>query len=362
MATPLDDISDSPAFTFLEELLSAGKLTTVQVQLYRSKYSKLHDVVLKTYENEKNLLKKAKMLNQDLSGERVKLDKATAVAQEDSEAIAALKAEVAKGESELSMREERELLLQQELHDLQGVRNELQGEVTATKKKQMAELQPRIDEIEGSLAEVKQDNDKQRATLARLQAEQDEFKQKAIVLRNAKMETEGEKAQLTTLLAKVRGEPEKMKKQADIAKTAADSHDGQAQKSEDEIRSFDIALNDQVREMPPPHVLSKRLALPSRFPAPCSMSLAPVLMLPAPGCAAQMKRRKELEEQKMQLVMEAERHRIEMAARQAKASSPCLRPSSMSICPICAVVVPSYVSRSAPHVVSCVLLVSGRRH
>mgnify|MGYP006936558539 CR=1 FL=1 len=130
-------ISNSPAFTFLEELLSAGKLTTAQVQLYRSKYSKLHDVVLKTYENEKNLLKKAKQLNQDLSAERGKLEKAAAAAQEDSDTIASLRAEVGKGESELAMREERELLLQQELHDLQGVRNELQGEVTATKKKQV---------------------------------------------------------------------------------------------------------------------------------------------------------------------------------------------------------------------------------
>ena len=82
-------ISNSPAFTFLEELLSAGKLTTAQVQLYRSKYSKLHDVVLKTYENEKNLLKKAKELNKDLSGERAKLEKVAAATQEDSETIAA---------------------------------------------------------------------------------------------------------------------------------------------------------------------------------------------------------------------------------------------------------------------------------
>ena len=142
------DITSSPAFAFLEELLAAGKLTSAQAKLYQSKYSKLHEVVLKTYENEKNLLKRAKELNKDLSGERAKLEKAAAAAQEDSDTIAALRAEVGKGESELSMREERELLLQQELHDLQGVRNELQGEVTSTKKKQMAELQPRIDEIE----------------------------------------------------------------------------------------------------------------------------------------------------------------------------------------------------------------------
>ena len=96
------DISNSPAFTFLEELLSAGKLTSAQAKLYQSKYSKLHEVVLKTYENEKNLLKKAKELNKDLSGERGKLEKAAATAQEDSETIAGLRAEVGKGESELS--------------------------------------------------------------------------------------------------------------------------------------------------------------------------------------------------------------------------------------------------------------------
>ena len=241
------DISNSPAFTFLEELLANGKLTTSQAKLYQSKYSKLHEVVLKTYENEKNLLKKAKELNKDLSGERAKLEKVAAATQEDSETIAALRAEVGKGESELSMREERELLQQQELHDLQGVRNELQGEVTATKKKQMAELQPRIDEIEVSLAEVRGENDKHRAALTRLQQEQEEQKQRALVLRDAKLEIESEKAHLITHLAKVRGEPEKMKKQADIAKKAADSHQTQAEKHEDEIRSFDNALNEQMR-------------------------------------------------------------------------------------------------------------------
>ena len=276
-AAEQSDISNSPAFAFLDELVSAGKLTSAQQKLFQSKYSKLHEVVLKTYENEKNLLKKAKDLNKDLSGERAKLEKAAAAAQEDSETIAALRAEVGKGESELSMREERELLLQQELHDLQAVRNELQGEVTATKKKQMAELQPRIDEIEASLAEVRSENDKHRSALNKLQSEQEAQKERALALRNGKLETESEKAQLITHLAKVRGEPEKMKKQADIAKGAADSHQGQAERTEDEIKTFDHALNEQ------------------------------------------MKRRKELEESKMALVMEAERHRIEISARQAKA-------------------------------------------
>eukprot|EP00964_Phaeocystis_antarctica_P069376 scaffold42145_cov48-Phaeocystis_antarctica.AAC.1 len=81
----VSDISNSPAYQSLDELVATGKLTQPQAQLYRSKYAKLHEVVLKTYENEKNLLKKAKLLNQDLTAEKGKLEKTAARAQEDSE-------------------------------------------------------------------------------------------------------------------------------------------------------------------------------------------------------------------------------------------------------------------------------------
>ena len=135
-ATDAMDISNSPAYQVLDELVAGGKLTQAQSQLYRSKYAKLHEVVLKTYENEKNLLKKAKQLNQDLTGERSKLEKTAARAQEDSEAIAQLRGEMSKGESELALREERELLLQQEVHDLSATRSDLESEVASTQKRQ----------------------------------------------------------------------------------------------------------------------------------------------------------------------------------------------------------------------------------
>eukprot|EP00961_Rhodomonas_salina_P114134 1535607-Rhodomonas_salina.1 len=60
------DIASSPAFLALNELINDGTLTAAQVEFYKSKYAKLHEVVLQTYENEKNLLRKAKDLNEDL--------------------------------------------------------------------------------------------------------------------------------------------------------------------------------------------------------------------------------------------------------------------------------------------------------
>eukprot|EP00965_Chrysotila_dentata_P144812 4783270-Pleurochrysis_carterae.AAC.3 len=53
-------LTTSPAYSFLESLYNSGILTETQQTLYKSRYAKLHEVVLQTYENEKNLLKKAR--------------------------------------------------------------------------------------------------------------------------------------------------------------------------------------------------------------------------------------------------------------------------------------------------------------
>ena len=127
------------------------------------------------------MLRKAKQLNTDLSGEKSKLEKTAAAAAVDTETIESLRAEVDKGESELATREERELLLQSELTDLQVLRDELQEELDGTRKKQMAELQPRIDEIEAALTEVRAENEAQKAALAKAHAEHDELKERALV-------------------------------------------------------------------------------------------------------------------------------------------------------------------------------------
>lgn len=68
------DISNSPAFTFLDGLLRAGKLSAAQVEHYKVKYSKLHEVLISTYQNEKLLLDKAKELKAALENEKHKLE------------------------------------------------------------------------------------------------------------------------------------------------------------------------------------------------------------------------------------------------------------------------------------------------
>lgn len=51
-ASAQDDLSASSAYATLDALLSEGKLTQAELQLYKSKFAKLHAAVLQTYDNE----------------------------------------------------------------------------------------------------------------------------------------------------------------------------------------------------------------------------------------------------------------------------------------------------------------------
>lgn len=248
----VSDISSSPAYSFLDGLAASGSLTTAQVQLYKSKYAKLHEVVLKTYENEKNLLKKAKQLNQELGAERGKLEKTAMRAQDDSETIASLRAEVSKGESELAMRDERDMLLQHEMHDLQGVRTELEDEISSNQKRQAAELQPQIDALDAQVAEVRAELDRHKAALQKLNKERADGAERAQALRVAKTDMEAQRAQMQATLVKVRAEPEKMKKQADVVATAAAGLEAEAGRLSDTLTFLDNELSNQARPAPPP--------------------------------------------------------------------------------------------------------------
>uniref|UniRef100_A0A7S4FAG5 Cilia- and flagella-associated protein 58 central coiled coil domain-containing protein n=1 Tax=Chrysotila carterae TaxID=13221 RepID=A0A7S4FAG5_CHRCT len=267
-------LTTSPAYSFLESLYNSGILTETQQTLYKSRYAKLHEVVLQTYENEKNLLKKAKALNTELAGERAKLEKATLKAQEDSEAIASLRAEVGKGESELAMREERDMLLQHEIHDLQTLQAELESEINSTLKRQAAELQPQIDALEAAVEEHRADLARQKANLQKLNTERTEIAERAQSLRTQKTENEATKAQLQATLTKVKAEPDKMKKQADVVMAATQNLEMEAARLLDTIGMLDNELANHARK------------------------------------------RKELEEERMSLAMAVERHRSQIEQKE----------------------------------------------
>lgn len=78
------ELGNSPAYTFLDGLQRAGKLAPAQVEFYKVKYQKLHEVVIGTYQNEKLLLDKAKELKSALETEKHKLEQRVSSTQREN--------------------------------------------------------------------------------------------------------------------------------------------------------------------------------------------------------------------------------------------------------------------------------------
>lgn len=76
--------------------------------MYKSKYASLHDHVVGAYDREKQLLKKAKTLHQDLLAERISSEKLSIRRVEDAQLVADLQKEKDKAERELQAAQEKE--------------------------------------------------------------------------------------------------------------------------------------------------------------------------------------------------------------------------------------------------------------
>ena len=70
------------------------RLCQAQVDMYKNKFVKLHEMVLATYENEKVLLVKAKELHAALTGERTKLEERSAQSTSNNNLIQQLRADL----------------------------------------------------------------------------------------------------------------------------------------------------------------------------------------------------------------------------------------------------------------------------
>ena len=114
---------------------------------------------------------------------------------------------MSKGESELSLREERELLLQQEVQDLAATRDELETEVADNTRRLAAELQPQIDTLEAAVEEARGELNRHKAALKKLDAERAEAAKRAQELRGSKTDIEVQKAQMAAQLSKVGAPP-----------------------------------------------------------------------------------------------------------------------------------------------------------
>ncbi|KAF4650849.1 hypothetical protein FOL47_000812 [Perkinsus chesapeaki] len=150
------------AFNVLDTLHRNGSLSRDEMEYYKVQYERLHKVVSDSYESEKELLKKAKELNIDLTKEMIKVEKASVEQSDDAAAIAVLRNAVGRVTAELQMTTEKEAVSMLQSQEASNDLVSVQEEMAEHEAYERGLLEPQEDRLKAVIVELTKKLDKAR--------------------------------------------------------------------------------------------------------------------------------------------------------------------------------------------------------
>merc|ERR1719293_447737 len=139
----MKDLSNSLAYNVLEDLQKGGAISKVEMDLFKSKYKKLHEFVLQTYENETSFRTRAKDLNNKLTAEKIRLEKTTKESQDDQQSIQQLTDQIQEIQSEFEIAQDRDMVLQVQISELEHEKSEKERQLTEREEEMLRQQESR---------------------------------------------------------------------------------------------------------------------------------------------------------------------------------------------------------------------------
>ncbi|XP_063998612.1 coiled-coil domain-containing protein 146 isoform X2 [Pogoniulus pusillus] len=230
------DVTASPAFQFLDELFSTGKITGTRVNELKEKYTLLHKTVISLQESEIQLLQEAKRLTVELEQQQHELEKAEQFPEESSSEVSQIRQQLLGCQNEYKAIKDREYEIQFRMECLQEEKNILENEY---------ERIPRQREIEKKMKQLKGDCDELCKEVIQKKAEINAIKEDVSSKQKLMLADENEKdqllekqASLKSELVKILGIPTQLRKETQ--KLNRKKRDAEKQKE---------ALNHQIGEL-----------------------------------------------------------------------------------------------------------------
>lgn len=246
LAEELKDLNSSKAYKVLDDLAKDGSLNKAEADLYKSKYAKLHEFVLQTYENEKNFVKRARDLRHKLMTEKIRLEKTQLEAQEDEKQIEKLTAQIQEIQNEYEVVQERDMMLQINISELEHERREKQVLLRDREAEREAEEEPKLNELREQIETTSKEIEHMRAQkdlYVKAHKEYDARLQhlEADAAVNKELQTGHEREH-----SKVKADPDRIRKQAEKFESAVRNlTDSQKEKKQD-IETATATLKKQA--------------------------------------------------------------------------------------------------------------------
>ena len=244
----VEDVSQNPALALVDAKVEAGEITPAVQELFKGKYQELHALVLASRERQEAAMRDSKKLQQDVLGEKIKLEKQSIRKAEEHVVVSNLEKEKDKALRELEECNERDQFLNFEIQQLSSEAGDL-------KRQQSAMSQENADLVEPQLAEVREAIAEQQGLLARSGAEERQIVQRKAdyEARTAKLRAEFGELQerlvsAKQMLMKIKSDPDRIKKNAEVVTKAVENYASDVARLEQRVRDHDGELVLQARK------------------------------------------------------------------------------------------------------------------
>ncbi|CAJ1390757.1 unnamed protein product [Effrenium voratum] len=245
LSEEIKDLERSAAYNILEELYRNGSLSKAEMDLYKSKYAKLHEMVIQTFENEQNFVTRAKQLNQRLMQEKIKLEKTTLESQEDQNCIEQLLHQKFEIEQEYQVAQDREMMLQIQLSELDHDRAEKQEQLREREIERQAEAEPKLRKARDEIELLNKESDVLKARKETYQEKLEEYNAR---IKEVEQEMENNRDICKVYESehtKIKEDPDRIRKQAEKFENAVRA----LQEAQKEKVAAIEGANEQAREI-----------------------------------------------------------------------------------------------------------------
>jgi chromosome segregation ATPase len=220
------------------------------MDLFKSKYSKLHEFVLQTYENERNFRKRAKELAHRLTSEKIRLEKTTKESQEDQLSIQHLADQIQEIQSEYEVAQDRDMVLQVQISELEHEKSEKERQLEEREAERHAEVEPRMQKCRDEIKQIQDELDMLKQQENRDQERLEDFSEKATAIEAETNENKEHHKALDAEFKKLSSEPGRIQKQSEKFDSAVSSlaHSQDDKKNEIEEAKESLKKNGERRQ------------------------------------------------------------------------------------------------------------------
>jgi chromosome segregation ATPase len=193
-------------------------------------------------------LKDTKKLNQELLGEKIKLEKQGIRKAEENAVNGNLDKEKEKALKELEECNERDSFLTFEIAELQREMAELQRQLDTQIQDNSDLVQPELTRISGENTELREELGKKIAACKAEGQRTNEFSERIELLKVELVEAEEEKITQRSTLQKIKADPERIKKNADVVQKAAENLSADVRRLKQRVEDADAELLHQQKK------------------------------------------------------------------------------------------------------------------